>query len=126
MSHDNKTQREIANFEVKTKNLQQEKHLQQLKTMLPSLPPYVFKYFQKNRKRSATTLFNYANDYKLFFKFLSDNIWVLDQLNVSSISPGDIPISILAELPLEEAEEFQGSFFTKLNKAKITMNIKMI
>jgi len=91
-----------------------------------TLRDYVFKYFQKNRKRSATTLFNYANDYKLFFKFLSDNIWVLDQLNVSSISPGDIPISILAELPLEEIEEFQGSFFTKLNKAKITMNIKII
>ncbi|GGI17955.1 tyrosine recombinase XerS [Gottfriedia solisilvae] len=126
MCHDNKTLREIANYEVKTKNLQQEKHLQQLKVLLPSLPPYVFKYFQKNRKRSATTLFNYANDYKLFFKFLANNAWVLDTLEKDYVLPVDIPISILSDLPLEEAEEFQGYLDGKFEQRTVNRRISSL
>ncbi|QKE76142.1 tyrosine recombinase XerS (plasmid) [Arthrobacter citreus] len=126
MSHTSKTLKDIELFEVKTKNLQQEKHLQQLKMLLPSLPPYVFKYFQKNRKRSVTTLFNYANDYKLFFNFLADNNWVLEHLNIDSISPVDIPTSVLAELPLNEAEEFQGYLDGKYEQRTVNRRISAL
>ncbi|WP_088013177.1 tyrosine recombinase XerS [Gottfriedia acidiceleris] len=126
MHHISKTLKDIEQFEVKTKNLQQEKHLHQLKALLPSLPPYVFKYFQNNRKRSATTLFNYANDYKLFFNFLADNTWVLDKLDKDVISPVDIPISILAELPLEEAEEYQGYLDGKYEPRTVNRRISAL
>ncbi|PET78062.1 tyrosine recombinase XerS [Bacillus sp. AFS001701] len=129
MSHTPITLKEIEKFEVKTKNLQQARHLQQLKVLLPSLPPYVFKYFQRNRKRSATTLFNYSNDYKLFFNFLLDNSWVLEQfekLNVQINSPADIPFSILADLPLQEAEEFQGYLEGKYEPRTVNRRISAL
>lgn len=126
MGHTLKTLREIEQFEVKTKNLQQENHLKKLKSMLPSLPPYVFKYFQRNRKRSATTLFNYANDYKLFFNYLSHNSWVLEELNTEEVSPVDIPYTILAELPLEEAEQYQGHLDGKYEQRTVNRRISSL
>lgn len=126
MGHTSKTLREIEQFEVKTKNLQQENHLEKLKAMLPSLPPYVFKYFQRNRKRSATTLFNYANDYKLFFNYLSKNSWVLEKLDTDEVSPVDIPYTILAELPLEEAELYQGHLDGKYEQRTVNRRISSL
>jgi integrase len=73
----------------------------QLEKLIKEMPFYVVKYVDdKMDIRSSTTLFNYVRDFREFFK------WLMTEGIVQTRSMKEIPTEALAELTLDDANNY--------------------
>jgi integrase len=80
---------------------QHEYYEKRLEKLLKVMPEYVIKYVDdKLDIRSPLTLYNYVRDFKEFFQ------WLMAEGIVDSKSIKEIPVEVLATLPLDDANNY--------------------